>query len=70
MKTFVRNLFLISGVAKANFFALLEEKTAYKICKLIDKKNKLSSKDFADSIKELVDSSYKLGAKVTPSFTF
>lgn len=32
----------------------LEEETAQKICKLIDKKNKLSSKDFDNGVKELL----------------
>ncbi len=32
----------------------LNEETAQKICKLIDKKNKLSAKDFDDGIKELL----------------
>ena len=33
----------------------LDEVTAQKICKLIDKKNKLSAKDFDDGIKELLN---------------
>jgi histidyl-tRNA synthetase len=33
----------------------LDEATATKICKLIDKKNKLAAKDFADGVKELLN---------------
>ncbi len=34
----------------------LDEETIYKVCKLIDKKNKLSSDDFASGIRELLTS--------------